>query len=70
MVDGRVLIIPRDKWMEFGFRMVQEAERRCPGEPIKISQLGYLSDIQITFSTAEAATMMRLIWSGWSDGIR
>jgi hypothetical protein len=67
MAEANTVIIPYSVWCRRGFSMLQAAERQFPNDRITFHQPRTGTDVQIRFSSIEAATMMRLIWSEHDD---
>jgi hypothetical protein len=64
MTTDQTVVIPHRTWCEQGFRMLQAVDQMFTDEKITFSQPhGIGTDVTVTFSSAEAATMMRLVWS-------
>ncbi len=67
MTDTLTVAIPNRQWNQVGYSMLKEINRLFPDEQYTFSQVKYGTGkpILIKFTTADAATMMRLIWSGY-----
>jgi hypothetical protein len=66
VTDEHTVTIPNHLWSQSGYSMLKEIERLFPDEQYTFRNLnGPGTPIVITFTTAEAAAMMRLVWSGY-----